>query len=69
MIRAIAAFSLLLLAACSTTPVAICPPLKTYPPEFSERLANELEAMPSDSATVQAIGDYMATRDMLRKCQ
>lgn len=62
----IAGFSL---SSCSTTPVSVCPPLKTYPPEFSQRLANEMEAMPSDSATAEAIGDYMGLRDAIRACQ
>ncbi len=66
--RAIIALSFLL-AGCSAVPVAVCPPVKTYPPGFSERLANEIEAMPSDSATVEAIGDYIGLRDALRKCQ
>ena len=60
----------LALSACAShTPVAVCPPIRIYPREFSERLANELEAMPSDSATVEAIGDYIGLRDALRKCQ
>ena len=59
----------LALAACSTTPVAVCPPLKDYPESFSNQLANEMEAMPADSATVQAIGDYIELRDVLRTCQ
>lgn len=59
----------LLLAGCSSTPVAVCPPLKDYPLSFSSRLANEMEAMPADSATVQAIGDYIELRDVLKVCQ
>lgn len=57
----------LLLAGCAShTPVAVCPPIRTYPPGFSERLASELEAMPSDSATVEAIGDYIGLRDAIK---
>jgi hypothetical protein len=59
----------LLLAACSSVPVAVCPPLKTYTPEFNQRLAGELEAMPADSATIEAIGDYIGLRDQIRACQ
>jgi hypothetical protein len=55
--------------ACTSVPVAQCPPLKSYPPEFSQRLAGELEAMPADSATVEAIGDYIALRDSVRACK
>ena len=59
----------MLLAACSTTPVAVCPPLKEYPESFSARLANEIEAMLADSATIEAIGDYIALRDAVRACR
>lgn len=61
--------ALLAITACSSTPVAVCPPLKDYPESFSNQLANEMEAMPADSATVQAIGDYIELRDVLRTCQ
>jgi hypothetical protein len=54
---------------CSTVPHAVCPPLKAYPEGFAERLAGELEAMPADSATVEAIGDYLALRDSIRVCK
>jgi hypothetical protein len=54
---------------CSSVPHAVCPPLKDYPESFSNRLANEMEAMPADSATVEAIGDYVALRDSVRACQ
>jgi hypothetical protein len=57
------------LTACSHVPVAVCPPLKTYDEAFNQRLAGELEAMPADSATVEAIGDYIGLRDQIRACQ
>lgn len=60
---------LLAITACTTTPVAVCPPLKEYPESFSNLLANEIEAMPADSATVVAIGDYIALRDAVRACR
>lgn len=59
----------LLASGCTSVPVAHCPPLKTYPPEFSQRLADEVDAMPADSATVEAIGDYIALRDSVRACR
>jgi hypothetical protein len=67
-VRAATIFCAALLPACTSVPVAQCPPLKQYPPEFSQRLATELEAMPADSATVEAIGDYIALRDSVRAC-
>jgi hypothetical protein len=64
----VAAFVLALVTGCSTVH-AVCPPLKEYPESFSNRLANEMEALPADSATVEAIGDYIALRDSVRACQ
>ena len=58
------------LSACAShTPIPVCPPIRDYSPEFNERLATELESMPSDSATIEAIGDYIGLRDALRQCQ
>jgi hypothetical protein len=62
------AFFLLTGMSCDV-PHAVCPPLKEYPESFSNRLANEMEALPADSATVEAIGDYIALRDSVRACQ
>jgi len=67
--RLICALTVSFLAGCQTVPVAVCPPLKEYPESFSQRLANEMEAMPADSATVEAIADYIATRDAIRACR
>lgn len=61
--------ALLAIAACSTTPHAICPPLRTYSPEFNARLATELEALPPESATIEAIGDYISLRDQIKACK
>jgi hypothetical protein len=66
--RTFPAIALLAIAGCSTVH-AVCPPLKEYPESFSNRLANEMEALPADSATVEAIGDYIALRDSVRACQ
>jgi hypothetical protein len=60
---------LLATAACQAVPVAQCPPLKEYTQEFNQRLGNEVDAMPADSATVEAIGDYIALRDSVKECQ
>jgi hypothetical protein len=65
----VAILAALSITACSHVPVAVCPPLKTYTPEFNQRLASELESMPADSATVEAIGDYIGLRDQIRACQ
>jgi hypothetical protein len=65
----VCALTVSFLAACQTVPVAQCPPLKVYPESFSKQLANEIAAMPADSATVEAIGDYIALRDSVRACK
>jgi hypothetical protein len=59
----------LIAGGCQSVPVAQCPPLKEYTPEFNQRLGNEVDAMPADSATVEAIGDYIALRDSVRACK
>jgi hypothetical protein len=64
----ICALTVSILAGCQTVH-AVCPPLKEYPESFSNRLANEMEALPADSATVEAIGDYIALRDSVKACQ
>lgn len=64
-----ALLALLLLAACAGTPVAVCPPLKEYTPEFNQRLAAEVDALPADSAVVEAVGDLIGLRDQIRACQ
>ena len=61
--------ALFLLTACAGAPVAVCPSLKTYTPEFNQRLAAEVDALSADSATVEAIGDYIGLRDQVRACQ
>lgn len=58
----------LFLSGCTTVQTA-CPPLKRYPPEFSARLADEVQAMPDDSAALRTIIDYAQLRDILRACQ
>lgn len=57
-----------LLTGCVQT-VSSCPPLKTYTPEFNARLADEVEAMPEDSAALRAILDYAALRDQVKACR
>ena len=61
-------FSLALLGGCAHY-VHDCPPIVTYSPETSARLADELEALPPDSIIPGIVGDYMMERDQLRACQ
>lgn len=58
----------LCLGACQL-PGTACPAIVVYSNEFNARLADEVEAMPADSAALRAIRDYIAERDQLRKCQ
>lgn len=47
-----------------------CPPLVTYGDAFSQRLADEIETLPSDSFAIdQALIDYSMLRDRIRACQ
>jgi len=46
-----------------------CPPIRTYTPEFNERLALEIESLPSDNTALEeALSDYIALRDKIRAC-
>ncbi|MGH6883191.1 hypothetical protein [Hypericibacter sp.] len=67
--RVLALAAVLLLAACRTPVVTACPPVPIYDPEFQGRLADEIHALPPDSALGQAIIDYKRLRDQLRACR
>lgn len=63
------AASSLLLVGCETVVVkTVCPPLTQYDRAFNLRLADEIDAMPADSAAVQALIDYKKLRDIVRAC-
>lgn len=47
---------------------SVCPKLKDYSRAFNDRLADEVAVMPRDSATVEAVGDYMLLRGQVRSC-
>jgi len=70
--RVVLLISLIWLTACAarvSDPVVICPAVRDYPPAFSQRLADEVQALPPDSAAVTALIDYVELRDRLRACQ
>jgi hypothetical protein len=58
----------LLLAGCAAPVVTACPPIPTYTTEFQARLADEIHALPPDSALGVAIVDYGRLRQQLRAC-
>ena len=69
------AASMILLQGCGTTVYktqveVYCPTLIEYPQEFSNGLADELEAIPDEETkkTTEAISDYVALRDEIRAC-
>ena len=55
--------------AAAVSNLSVCPPLKDYSRAFNDRLADEVGVMPRDSATVEAVGDYMWLRDQIRACR
>jgi hypothetical protein len=67
--RPLALAVLLLLAACAAPVVTACPPVPSYSTEFQARLADEIHALPPDSALGVAIIDYKRLRDQLRACR
>ena len=74
MTRARAAFSalaLLALAGCGHSVVVKnqCPPIVEYQQPFLNKLADEVDRMPLDSAALKAIIDYRRLRDVIRACK
>ncbi len=57
------------IAGCSAVNPGPCPPLKAYTAEENNRLADELDALPEGSITIDVIADYMVLRDQVRACQ
>lgn len=66
--KALALACLLMLSACGHY-ISACPILKSYPPETSARLADEIEALPPESVIPGIIGDYYGLRRQLEACQ
>lgn len=68
---------LLLIAVLSLTGCAMalsdtsggCPPAKVYSRAQLEQAADELEALPTDSALAAMISDYAVLREQVRACQ
>lgn len=58
-----------LLAGCAAPAVVVqCPSLVEYDRAFMQRLADEVDRLPSESAIVRAIIDYRRLRDLTRAC-
>jgi len=47
-----------------------CPPIVSYDESFSSRLADEIEALPTDNYAIDmAITDYAKLRNRIRACE
>ena len=61
------------LAGCATgvfeAPVAVCPPIVEYNPEFQVRAADELVLLPEESAIAEMLRDYAVIRGQARACR
>ena len=60
-----------LLSACGTagSDHGACPPVVDYPAAVQKRAAEELEAMPEDSAVAGMMADYHVLRRQARACE
>lgn len=58
-----------LLIGCATAGGCELVALKTYSPEFNQRLADEVGAASLDAAWPQAVTDYVGLRDAVRACR
>ncbi len=61
------------LAACATggsePPLAVCPPVVEYSPEFQARAADELTLLPGEPAIMMMLSDYAVMREQARACR
>lgn len=57
------------LAACTATPVAVCPEPVVYTLAEQQAVAAELRAIPAPCVTCRFMTDYAQERAMLRACQ
>lgn len=65
------AFSLFLIG-CSTGQTAfkaVCPSIIEYDKKFLDRLANETEKLPENSALLRVVLDYRQLRDSIHACE
>ncbi len=47
-----------------------CPSIKQYSEDFNNKLADELESLPSDSRAIEeAMSNYIYLRDRIRRCE
>lgn len=65
---------MMLLSGCANTVYkteveVYCPKIKIYPEDFNNRLADEIEDLPTDSQAIsEAISNYIVLRDKIRAC-
>jgi hypothetical protein len=57
------------LAACSTTPVAVCTAIVSYTEGEQTQVADELDTLPPQSMTRRFMTDYGVLRAKLRECK
>ncbi len=69
LILAACALVLWVVTGCATPNPGPCPPIRQYDEAFNQRLAGELEQLPPDAATIQAIEELIVLRDQLKQCQ
>ena len=47
-----------------------CPPITVFDENFNNKLADELESLPSDATAIpEALSNYVYLRDRVRQCQ
>jgi len=66
------ALAVSLLTACAgvnSNPACVCPPIKKYDREFQRKLADEIEAAPTNAAFPLALQDYALLRIQIMNCR
>lgn len=59
----------LLLTGCGVAGTCSILPMRSYDPEFEERLADELDMAPAGAAWPMAVVDYAQLRAAVRACR
>lgn len=58
-----------ILFGCTAPAVTVqCPPIVEYDRPFMQRLAEEIDRLPPESAMIRVVIDYRRLRDLIRAC-
>lgn len=65
-------YGIIFLMWCDPAPppaITVCPPLPQWSQIYQGKLADELERLPSGTATREALREYLKLREQIRRCK